>query len=88
MWSFSEVIDGMVEACNAFKTPVVSGNVSFYNETEGRGIVPTPVIGMLGLIDDTRKVIQLGFKNAGDLIAMLGTTHDDLAASEYLSVTQ
>jgi phosphoribosylformylglycinamidine synthase len=52
-WSFSEVIDGMVEACNAFKTPV--SPASFYNETEGRGIVPTPVIGMLGLIDDTEK---------------------------------
>jgi len=51
MWSFSEVIDGMAEACRAFNTPVVSGNVSFYNETEGRGILPTPVIGMIGLID-------------------------------------
>jgi phosphoribosylformylglycinamidine synthase II len=88
MWSFSEVIDGIAEACNAFNTPVVSGNVSFYNETEGRGIVPTPVIGMLGLIDDTRKVIQPGFKNPGDLIALLGVTNDDLAGSEYLSVTQ
>jgi phosphoribosylformylglycinamidine synthase len=88
MWSFSEVIDGMVEACNAFKTPVVSGNVSFYNETEGRGILPTPVIGMLGLIDDARKVIQPGFKNPGDFVALLGATRDDLAASEYMSVTQ
>jgi phosphoribosylformylglycinamidine synthase len=87
MWSFSEVIDGMVEACNVFNTPVVSGNVSFYNETEGRGIMPTPVIGMLGLVDDVRRVIQPGFKNAGDFIAMLGATRDDLAASEYLSVT-
>ena len=51
MWSFSEVIDGMAEACRALKTPVVSGNVSFYNETEGRGILPTPVIGMVGLIE-------------------------------------
>src|SRR5438128_2207932 len=52
MWSFSEVIDGMAEACKAFNTPVVSGNVSFYNETEGRGVLPTPVIGMIGLMDD------------------------------------
>jgi phosphoribosylformylglycinamidine synthase len=88
MWSFSEVIDGIAEACKAFNTPVVSGNVSFYNETEGRGIVPTPVIGMLGLLDDVRRVIQPGFKNPGDFIAMLGATRDDLAASEYLSVTQ
>jgi len=88
MWAFSEVIDGMAEACKAFNTPVVSGNVSFYNETEGRGIVPTPVIGMLGLLDDVKRVIQPGFKNPGDFIAMLGATRDDLAASEYLSVTQ
>jgi phosphoribosylformylglycinamidine synthase len=88
MWAFSEVIDGIAEACQAFNTPVVSGNVSFYNETEGRGIVPTPVIGMLGLVDDIRRVIQPGFKNPGDFIVLLGATRDDLAASEYLSVTQ
>src|SRR5438132_11516234 len=69
MWSFSEVIDGLTEACKAFNTPVVSGNVSFYNETEGRGVLPTPVIGMIGLIDDVRRVIQPGFKIAGDFIA-------------------
>ncbi len=83
MWSFSEVIDGMVEACEAFETPVVSGNVSFYNETDGKGILPTPVIGMVGLIEDTRKIITHGFKKEGDLIAVLGETHNDLAASEY-----
>src|SRR5436305_3485075 len=83
MWSFSEVIDGMSEACNAFHTPVVSGNVSFYNETEGRGVLPTPVIGMLGLIEDIKRVIQPGFKNPGDFIALLGSTRDDLAISEY-----
>lgn len=83
MWSFSEVIDGMSEACNAFDTPVVSGNVSFYNETDGRGILPTPTIGMVGLIEDTRKIITHGFKREGDLIAILGTTLDDLPASEY-----
>jgi phosphoribosylformylglycinamidine synthase II len=86
MWSFAEVIDGMAEACKVFNTPVVSGNVSFYNETEGRGILPTPVIGMLGLIDDVRRVIQPGFKNPGDFVALLGATHDDLAAGEYASV--
>ena len=83
MWSFSETIDGMKEACEAFETPVVSGNVSFYNETEGRGILPTPTIGMVGLIEDTRKIITQGFKTDGDLIALLGETHDDLSASEY-----
>jgi phosphoribosylformylglycinamidine synthase len=83
MWSFSEVIDGMAEACTTFNTPVVSGNVSFYNETEGRGILPTPVIGMVGLVEDVRRVLQPGFKQQGDLIALLGVTADDLTVSEY-----
>ena len=83
MQSFSDVIDGMKEACEKFETPVVSGNVSFYNETEGSGILPTPVIGMVGLIDDTRKIITHGFKNEGDVIAILGVTNDDLSVSEY-----
>jgi phosphoribosylformylglycinamidine synthase len=88
MWSFSEVIDGMSEACRAFNTPVVSGNVSFYNETEGRGILPTPVIGMVGLIEDMRRVVQHGFKAAGDMIALLGVTNDDLSISEYAATIE
>ena len=83
MQSFSDVIDGMNEACEAFGTPVVSGNVSFYNETEGRGILPTPTIGMVGLLDDTRKIVTNSFKNEGDVIALLGVTRDDLSVSEY-----
>jgi phosphoribosylformylglycinamidine synthase subunit PurL len=83
MRSFSDVIDGMAEACEMFETPVVSGNVSFYNETEGRGILPTPTIGMVGLIDDTRKIVTQGFKNDGDIVALLGVTRDDLSVSEY-----
>ena len=83
MWSFSEVIDGIAEACQVFNTPVVSGNVSFYNETEGRGVLPTPVIGMLGLIEDVRRVITPGFKQSGDLIALLGATNSDLSVTEY-----
>ena len=83
MWSFSEVVDGMAEACNVFNTPVVSGNVSFYNETEGKGILPTPVIGMIGLVEDVRRVLQPGFKQEGHLIALLGSTNDDLSISEF-----
>jgi phosphoribosylformylglycinamidine synthase len=83
MWSFSETIDGIREACEVFETPVISGNVSFYNETEGKGILPTPTIGMVGLIEDTRKIITQGFKSEGDIIAILGETKDDLAASEF-----
>ncbi len=83
MWAFSETIDGIAEACEAFETPVISGNVSFYNETDGKGILPTPTIGMVGLLEDVRKVITCGFKNEGDLIAILGETKNDLAASEF-----
>src|SRR5436190_13428566 len=83
MRSFSDVIDGIKEACEVFETPVVSGNVSFYNETDGRGILPTPTIGMIGLIEDTRKIVTQGFKDEGDIIALLGTTFDDLSVSEY-----
>jgi phosphoribosylformylglycinamidine synthase len=83
MRSFSDVIDGMKDACEAFETPVVSGNVSFYNETEGKKIVPTPVIGMVGLIEDTRKIVTQGFKDEGDIVAFLGITKDDISVSEY-----
>ncbi len=83
MWSFSEVIDGIKESCEKFGTPIISGNVSFYNETDGKGILPTPTIGMVGLIEDVHKIITHGFKNDGDLIALLGVTNDDLGASEY-----
>ncbi|HYP00451.1 MAG TPA: AIR synthase related protein, partial [Pyrinomonadaceae bacterium] len=88
MWAFSETIDGMSEACRAFDTPVISGNVSFYNETEGRGILPTPVIGMVGLVEDVRRIIQPGFKTEGDLVALLGTTGDDLSVSEYAATVR
>jgi phosphoribosylformylglycinamidine synthase len=84
MWAFSETIDGMAEACEAFEAPVVSGNVSFYNETEGKGILPTPVIGMVGILEDARRIVTQGFKAEGDLIALLGATDDDdLSVSEY-----
>ncbi len=83
MWAFSETIDGMKEACEAFETPVISGNVSFYNETDGDGVLPTPTIGMVGLIEDSKKLITQGFKEKGDLIALIGSTNNDISASEY-----
>jgi phosphoribosylformylglycinamidine synthase len=86
MWSFSETIDGMAEACRAFGVPVTGGNVSFYNETEGRGVYPTPVIGMLGLIEDAKHTTTQWFKAAGDAILLLGQTNADAGASELLSV--
>ena len=88
MWCFSEVVDGIAEACKAFNTPVVSGNVSFYNETEGHGVLPTPVIGMVGLIDDVKRLVQPGFKNPGDFIALLGMTREDLSISEYAAAIE
>jgi phosphoribosylformylglycinamidine synthase len=88
MWQFSEVIDGMAEACGAFETPVTGGNVSFYNETDGRGIYPTPVIGMVGLVEDARFVTSQWFRDSGLAIVLLGATETDLGASEYALVTQ
>jgi phosphoribosylformylglycinamidine synthase len=86
MWQFSEVVDGMAEACAAFGTPVTGGNVSFYNETEGRGIYPTPVIGMVGIVEDLRHITTQWFKAEGRAIMLLGATADDLGASEYADV--
>jgi len=88
MWSFSETIDGMAEACEALGTPVVSGNVSFYNETEGRGIHPTPVVGMVGLVEDVRRVVTHGFKREGHLVALVGTSGEDLSATEYAATVE
>jgi phosphoribosylformylglycinamidine synthase II len=86
MWQFSEVVDGMAEACAAFGTPVTGGNVSFYNETDGRGIYPTPVIGMVGLVEDSRHITTQWFKQEDRAIILLGTTANDLGASEYAMV--
>ncbi len=85
MWAFSEVVDGIAEVCRAFGTPVTGGNVSFYNETEGRGIYPTPVIGMLGVIEAPRHTTTQWFKEKGDLILLLGQTRPELGASEFLA---
>jgi len=86
MQAFSETIDGISEACRALGTPVTGGNVSFYNETEGRGIDHTPVIGMLGVIEDAKHTTTQWFNQAGDIIVLLGETHADLGASEVLAV--
>jgi phosphoribosylformylglycinamidine synthase len=76
MWQFSEVIDGLAEACNALGTPITGGNVSFYNETLGHSIYPTPVIGVLGILDDVSHVLKIAFRNDGDLIVLLdGSTY-------------
>ncbi len=78
-------IRGLAEACRAFETPVVSGNVSLYNETDGISILPTPTVGMVGLLDDVTRTVGHHFAGAGDIVALLGTTRDEMGASEYLA---
>ncbi|MFQ5925996.1 MAG: phosphoribosylformylglycinamidine synthase subunit PurL [Terriglobia bacterium] len=72
MWQFSEVIDGMAEACRALATPITGGNVSFYNETLGKPIYPTPVIGMLGVLDDVERAVGAGWRQRGSALVLLG----------------
>jgi len=83
MWQFQKVVEGMSQACKILNTPVTGGNVSFYNETEEMAIYPTPVVGMLGIIEGYR-VDGMGFKDEGDLIILLGETKEELGGSEYL----
>jgi phosphoribosylformylglycinamidine synthase len=83
---FHEVVTGIAEACTALDIPVTGGNVSFYNETRGNPVLPTPVIGMVGLIEDVTRALSIGFRAEGDFIALLGSLGPDLGASEYLSV--
>ncbi|MEX2048189.1 MAG: AIR synthase-related protein, partial [Gemmatimonadota bacterium] len=82
-----EAVLGLAAACEAFETPVTGGNVSLYNETDGRAIYPTPVIGMVGVIEDVSKLTRHAFQTAGDDIVLLGRNTDELGGSEYLYVT-
>ena len=86
MWQFVLAIEGMKDACEHFKIPIVSGNVSFYNETNGLSIYPTPMLGMVGLIDSADQTMTQWFKQDGDAILLLGKTKEDLGGSEYLKV--
>ncbi|MFQ5931844.1 MAG: AIR synthase related protein, partial [Nitrospiraceae bacterium] len=86
MWQFILTIEGIKDACEALNIPVVSGNVSFYNETNGLSIYPTPILGMVGLIEPAARAMTQWFKHAGDAIILLGSTGEDLGATEYLRV--
>jgi phosphoribosylformylglycinamidine synthase len=86
MWQFQQAVAGLRDACLAFGTPVISGNVSFYNETEGRSIPPTPVIGMVGLLEDASQHVTQWFKSEGDAVVLLGRNREELGSSEYLAV--
>ena len=84
MWQFQKTIEGIAEACQAFDIPVTGGNVSFYNDTEGLSIHPTPVLGIVGRVRNLEKSAGPGFKNSGDSIFLIGRNKDEIGGSEYL----
>ncbi len=84
MWQFAKACEGIKEACEKLNTPVVSGNVSLYNETDGVSIYPTPSIAMVGVNDDATKVLKSHFINNGDLIALVGKSKGEFGGSLYL----
>jgi phosphoribosylformylglycinamidine synthase subunit PurL len=86
MWQFIMAIEGIADACRTFEIPVVSGNVSFYNETNGLSIYPTPILGMVGLIERPEAITTQWFKHHGDRIFLLGETKEDLGGTEYLKI--
>ncbi len=85
-WQFKRCVEGMAEACRILGTPVTGGNVSFYNENPKGAIDPTPVVGMLGLLEDVERYCSPDFKREGDLVILLGECKDDLGGSEYLKL--
>jgi len=90
-WQFKRAVEGIAQACQFFELPVVSGNVSFYNETPDSVVHPSPLIGMIGVLPDVNKKLTLGFQREGDIIALVGGSHDlshddGLGGSEYLHV--
>jgi phosphoribosylformylglycinamidine synthase II len=88
MWQFARAVEGIAVACRALEIPITGGNVSLYNETDGYAIYPTPVLGVVGLIEDARNVLGRGFREAGSAIVLLGETRSELGGSEYLKVMQ
>ena len=83
MWQFAEAVRGLADGCLELGTPVTGGNVSFYNQTGDTAILPTPVVGVLGVIDDVERRTPMGWREDGDLIYLLGETRDELAGSEW-----
>ena len=84
MWQLVEAIEGLADACRALDIPITGGNVSLYNETDGQAIYPTPIIGVVGLIEDATRVVSRTFKQAGDAVVLLGEGYGELGGSEYL----
>ncbi len=86
MWQFIMAVEGIADACRAFDVPVVSGNVSLYNETNGLSIYPSPIIGMVGLIEREDDITTQWFKQSGDHILLIGETREDIGGTEYLKI--
>lgn len=86
MWQFVETVEGLAEACRLFNTPITGGNVSFYNETNQVGILPTPVLGIVGKIEQTDQITGIAFRQPGDHLFLIGETRDDLGGSIYLEM--
>ncbi|PNP88279.1 phosphoribosylformylglycinamidine synthase II [Listeria newyorkensis] len=87
-WEIEKAADGISAACLELDTPVISGNVSMYNETDGEGIYPTPVIGMVGLVEDVAHITTQGFKAAGDVVYLIGETKPEFSGSELQKLEQ
>ena len=81
MWQFVEAVEGLADACRALDIPITGGNVSLYNETDGQAIFPTPVIGVVGLIEDANRVVSRTFKQEGDTVVLLGDSYGELGGS-------
>ena len=86
MWQFGEAVKGMGAACRALGIPITGGNVSLYNETDGTGVLPTPTIGIVGLVEHADRVVTRAFKAAGDVVVLLGEGRGELGGSAYLKV--
>ncbi|MEQ1756908.1 MAG: phosphoribosylformylglycinamidine synthase subunit PurL [Vicinamibacterales bacterium] len=86
MWQFARAVEGLGAACRALDIPITGGNVSLYNETDGRAVLPTPVIGVVGLLEHADRVVRRTFQGEGDVILLLGASLSELGGSEYLKV--
>ena len=84
MWQFARAVEGMGAACRALEIPITGGNVSLYNETDGRAVLPTPVVGVVGVLDNAEAVLGRAFRAAGDAVILLGESRAELGGSEYL----
>ena len=86
MWQFAKAVEGIGAACRALDVPITGGNVSLYNETDGKAIYPTPTIGVVGLLEHADRVVSRRFQESGDAIMLLGEGRGELGGSEYLKV--